>query len=139
MKEFNGHILDFVDLLRTRYKNTRTCVIVEYPVIEIVKFLSDKEVSTKLFFDSDNETFEFRAPDQKFYSKVSHYDFRMTERRWTRNKRHIFSLITDLKYCGLWKYISNKDFLIINPHNENAKPKELKTILKKIISDELPK
>jgi hypothetical protein len=139
MNSFNEHILDFVDLLRIRYKNTRTCVIVEYPMIEIVKFLRDQEVSMKLIFDGDNETFEIKAPDQKFYSKVSHYDFRMVERRWTRDKQYIFSLIKDLKYCGLWKYISNKDFLVVNPHNEKAKPKELKTILKKIISDELPK
>jgi hypothetical protein len=135
MKNFNVEILSCIKKLRERYRNSRTCVILNYPVIEIVKFMRDQEISTKLSYDSDG--FEFHAPDQRYYSKISHYDFRMAERRWTRNKHYIFSIIKDLKYCGLWPYISNKDFLMVNSHNENTDPKKLKILLKKIVSNEL--
>ena len=136
MKKFDVDILSCVKKLRDKYQRQRTCVILNYPVIEIVKFMRDKEVSTKLSYGDSG--LELHAPDQKYYSKISHYDFRTIERRWTRDKGYIFSTIRDLKFCGLWQYISNKDFLMVNTHNENADPKKLKTILKKIISDELP-
>ena len=138
MNEFKQEIMDCVNILRAKYKKSKTCVIADYPVIEIVRFLDRKEISEKLTYDPATGTFTIEAPDAQYYSTISHYDFRRAERRWTRNKDLLFALIKDLKYCGLWDHVANKNFLTINSHNENIDPKKLKTDLKKIMSKSTP-
>ena len=139
MLEFNEDITQCVYKLRDRYKDKKNCVIMAYPIIEIIKFWKfhsmTRETSTKLFYSQATNSFEMQAPDQKFFSKISYYDYSMAERRWTRNMGHLFPLIRDLKICGLWNYISNKNLIIINEYNEKASPAKRQKVLNLILSD----
>jgi len=130
---FNKKISECIERLRDLYKNSRTCVVCDYPVLEIVAFENDKEISQKLVYGENTGLLEIQEPTYKYYSRISHYDFKRTERRWTRDKKIIFKLITDLKKCELWDFISNKNFLVVNNHNENVDIKQLKSVLKQII------
>jgi hypothetical protein len=129
---FPNEILNAVDELRKRYRSKSHCVIAAYPIIEIIKVSSSIDISTKFFYDFSTKTFEMQAPDHRFHSKISHYDFRKAERRWIRNKGHLFTLIRDLKHSGLWQFISNKNMIIVNSLNEKANPEELLLQLNKI-------
>jgi hypothetical protein len=133
MLSFPDTVMQCVHILTQFYANSRNYIIVSFPIIEIIKYNKEKEISVKLFFDFKTETFEIQAPTTKYYSKISHYDYKnMTERHWTRNKGYLFSLIGNLKFCGLWDMISNKDFLVVNSYNKNADPKRLLKILKDV-------
>ena len=96
-----------------------------YPIIEILKYTRNKgvetETSTKLFYSPETHGLELQASDQRFFSKLSYYDYNRTERRWTRNMNHLFPLIKDLKDCGLWQYITNKGLLVINEHSTHPR------------------
>jgi hypothetical protein len=129
---FPNEILNAVDELRKRYRSKSHCVIAAYPIIEIIKVSSSIDISTKFFYDFSTKTFEMQAPDHRFHSKISHYDFRKAERRWIRNKGHLFTLIRDLKHSGLWQFISNKNMIIVNSLNDKANPEELLLQLNKI-------
>jgi len=117
---FSEDVLAIVFALRELYKSKKNCVSVNYPVIEIFKYSQNKEMSVKLFYSSSTNTFEIQPPDSKHYSKISFYDYKKPEHRWTRNKEFLFSLIKDLQRCGFWDLISNKDFLIINAYNDKV-------------------
>jgi len=138
--DFPVEIMDAVYKLRNKYKQKKHCVISAFPILEIVAIGKsnigrDQETSTKFFYDYITGTFEMQAPTYKYCSKISYYDFNKTERRWTRNKGYIFTLIRDLKFCGLWKHISNKDIIIINTFNDKADMEERASILKEILKE----
>jgi hypothetical protein len=102
--------------------------------MEIVKYEkeergSEREISIKLFFDYKTETFEIQAPTYKYYSRISHYDYNKTERRWLRNKDYLFSLIRNLKNCGLWEMVSNQDFIVVNNFNKKINSERVLKIL----------
>ena len=103
-----------------------------YPIIEIIKWFKDKELSLKLFYFDSTNTIEMQPPDVKFLSKISYYDFNKPERRWVRNKTFLFSIINNLKTCGLWDLVSNKDFITINMYNKKATVDKRAEDLKKI-------
>jgi hypothetical protein len=111
-----------------------------YPIIEIIKYWKmsgmERETSTKLFYSQETGGFEMQAPNQKYFTKISYYDYSMPERRWTRSMGQIFPLIRDLKMCGLWDYISNKDLIIINQFNEKASPEKRKKVLNLLLADD---
>jgi hypothetical protein len=132
---FSEAILTAVYALRNFYKGRRNCVSANYPIIEIIKYDKNKEISIKLFYSSDTDTFEIQPPDSKHYSKISFYDYKKPEHRWIRNKGFLFPFIKDLQRCGLWDLISNKDFLIINEHNEKIAVEKRIEILKNIINN----
>jgi hypothetical protein len=94
--------------------------------------MSDKEISIKLFFNQKAKTFEVQAPTYKYYSRISHYDYNRTERRWLRRKDYLFELIKQLKFCGLWEWVSNKDFIVVNSFNQNTDHKKLLKILREV-------
>ena len=130
MFDFPESVIKCVQRLSGLYANSKNYVIVSFPVLEIIKYSNQKEVSIKLFFDFKTETFEIQAPTVKFFSKISHYDYsNRTERHWTRNKEYLFSIIRNLRESGLWDRVSNKDFLTINSYNKKADPKKLLKML----------
>lgn len=130
MFDFPESVQGCVQRLAELYAKTKNYVVVSFPVLEIVKYNNQKEVSLKLFFDFKTETFEIQAPTVKFFSKISHYDYKnRTERHWIRNKGYLFAIISNLRACGLWDMVSNKDFLTINSYNEKADPKKLLKML----------
>lgn len=138
--DFPSEVIDAVYCLRNKYKNSKHCVVMTFPILEIILIEEQRgrarEISTKFFFNYSTNTFEMQAPDHRYYPKISHYDFNKTERRWSRNKQYIFKLIRDLKFCGLWKFISNKDIIIVNAFNEKADPIELFNTLEKLTKEE---
>lgn len=136
MLEFSEDIIRCVYQLRERYGTRRNCVVVTYPIIEIIKYANDKEFSTKLFYDPETNTFEMQAPDHQFVSKISYYDYNSPERRRTRNINYLFPLIKDLKACGLWDYISNKDLVVLNPLNTRASDSKRKKMLDLLLTEE---
>jgi hypothetical protein len=128
---FPDPIMQCIQTLTEIFGKTKNYTIVTFPIVEIIKYNNEKEISIKLFYDFKTESFEIQAPTSKYYSKISHYDYnRMTERHWTRDKGYLFSVIGNLKSCGLWDMVSNKDFLIVNSYNKNSDPKKLLRILK---------
>jgi len=133
--KFSKEIMDFVHALRQYYGEGSTkndYVEVAYPVIEIKKMFKERELSVKLIYDSIDKTFEIQSPTYQFFSKISHYDYNRPESRWTRDKDFLFSLIRNLKLCGLWELISNKDFLVVNSFNKRTDVKKLWKALKEI-------
>jgi hypothetical protein len=132
---FPEDVLAVVLALRDIYKGRKNCVLMNYPVIEILKYDLNKEKSVKLFYSSNTNTFEIQPPDFKHYSKISFYDYKKFERRWTRNKNFLFPLIKDLQRSGFWDFISNKDFLIINAYNDRIAVDKRAEILNKIIDN----
>lgn len=110
----------------------KNLVVAAFPILEILKQNDNGEVSIKLFFDYKLGTFEIQPPTYRFFSKISHFDFKKPERRWTRNKEYLFGIINHLKIAGLWEIVSNKDFLVVNEHNEKVDVRLLKETLKGI-------
>jgi hypothetical protein len=90
-----------------------------------------RRISKEWSVDMDN-TFELQEPVYRYYSKISFYDFKRPENRWTRDKGLLFSIINNLKRSGFWEKISNKDFLIVNSYNKKANVKERMKVLKEI-------
>jgi hypothetical protein len=85
---FPEKITDAVYNLRRLYQRTKTCVVLGYPIIEIITSYRNQELSTKLFFYPNTNTLEIQPMDVKYYQKISFYDYaHKTERRWVRNKR----------------------------------------------------
>ncbi len=117
---FPDSVIEAVHELRRTYQGSKTCVVVNYPIIEIMQIQKDKELSIKLFYFPGTDTFEIQPMDSLHYQKISFYDYRKKERRWIRNKGLLFSTIKHLQHCRLWEMISNKDFLTINENNERA-------------------
>jgi len=139
--QFPEEILDAVHALRKKYTGKKHCVVLAFPILEIIRVEKngdqDREISTKFFYNYTVNTFEMQAPDSRYYSRISHYDFNKVERRWTRDKNYLFSLIRDLKISGLWKYVSNKDVIIINGFNKNSDQAELLALLEELTGDKL--
>ena len=130
---FSKDIIDSVEVLNIQYKTRRRYVTAEYPIIEINIEEKVHRVCFRLFY-IDDEYFEIQNPTYHYYSKISHYDFKTGESRWSRDKGLIFSVIRDLKICGLWDLVRNKDFIKINEHNDHSNrsllQQELDAILK---------
>lgn len=132
---FPEEITAGVRLLQEKYKThkARDYVVMNFPIVEIIKYHKDREISVKLFYFPMSKTFEMKPPDQRFYSKNSYYDFNKPERRWLRNRDFIFTLVRDLKSCNLWEYVSNQDTIVVNVFNKRSDPEKLKDILKDLI------
>jgi hypothetical protein len=130
--EFSKEIMVSVDLLRKFYDCGKNLIKINYPVIEIIKYDRVKEITITLLYDSMDDTFELQEPVYQFYSKISFYDFKRPESRWTRDKGLLFSIIRNLKRSGFWEKISNKDFLIVNTLNKKTSVKERLRILKEV-------
>ena len=131
--DFPEGIMDAVYALRKKYRNRPHCVVLAFPILEIIKVEKGKEISIKFFYDYMANTFEMQAPDCRYYSRISHYDFNKPERHWIRNKNYLFPLIRDLRISGLWSYISNKDIVVINSFNKNSDQAGLLAKLEKLI------
>ena len=119
-----------------RHSNRKRLVIAKYPIIEINIFERSRTVTFNLFYIHD-QYLEIQVPTYRFLPKVSHYDFKAKEKRWIRDKAILFSFIKDLKYSGLWDFVINKDFLVVNENNEYFdKEKAEKILRRKIDSNE---
>lgn len=130
--DFSKEIMVSIGLLSKFYDFGKNLVKVNYPIVEIVKYSKAHETSIVLLYDSVDNTFELQEPVYRYYSKISFYDFKRPENRWTRDKELIFSIINNLKKSGFWDKISNKDFLIVNSYNKRANVKERIKVLKEI-------
>lgn len=135
---FPSYVLESVDILRRRYKNVKRFVKASYPIIEIIFEEKIHKICFQLFFIND-EYFEIQEPTYSYYSKISHYDYHRGERRYSRNKGHLFTFIADLKMCGLWELVKNKDFIKINEHNERTDKEILERELGSIIGSDISK
>jgi hypothetical protein len=71
----------------------------------------------------------------EFSSAVSHWDYVNGERRLARNKTIITSFIRTLKAVKMWDYITNKDFVRINPNNKKANIKKIETELSELFRE----
>jgi hypothetical protein len=131
---FPEKIIDAVYELRRHYKGSRTCVSMNFPIVEILISHKDREMSVKLFYFPNTSTFEIQPMDSKVFQKISFYDYTKNERRWIRNKSLLFSVITNLKRCGLWEYVSNKDFLTVNDNNKKVGVSERASALQKMVN-----
>lgn len=125
-------ILDAVDNLMHRYGRMKRRIIAAYPIIEIIVEERTRTTNYQLFFIND-EFLEIQNPTYQYYSKISHFDFNGSEQRWSRDKRTIFSIIEDLKDCGLWEMVRNKDFIKINEKNIHSDKEALKKEIRDII------
>lgn len=130
--KFSSDILGSVDILRQVYNTGKNVIRVEYPVIEVSLYTKDRETSVVLIYDSVDGTFELQEPVYRYFSKVSFYDFKRPEKRWTRNKGFLFSLIRNLKRSNLWEKISNKDFLVVNKSNTETDYTDRLKVLQKV-------
>jgi hypothetical protein len=125
-------ILDAVDNLMHKYGRKKRRITAAYPIIEITVEESTRITCYQLFF-IDDEYLEIQNPTYQYYSKISHYDFKGSEQRWSRDKRTVFSIIEDLKDCGLWEMVRNKDFIKINEKNTHSDKEALKKEIGDII------
>lgn len=137
MLNFPDAVLQSIDTLRSEIgSNRKNILIASYPFLEVIMVNrvsgGEREISLKLFYDLKSNTLEIQAPTYKFYSKISHFDYNQSERRWSRDKNIIFKIIRCLKASGLWDFISNKDFIVVNEHNKNSNHKQLLKDLKMI-------
>lgn len=132
MISFPDSVLELIHALQESYSKGKNCLIISYPILEVIKEENEREVSTKFFFDYKTGTFEIQPPTYRYFSKISHFDFKKPERRWSRNKNYLFPLIGKLKDSGLWDLVSNKDFLVVNEHNDKIDQKKLNSVLEKI-------
>jgi hypothetical protein len=132
MTEFSKKIMESVGTLRKIYEKGRNVVKINYPAIEISKYEKNKEIVIVLLYDSIDGTFELQEPVYRYYSKISYYDFKRPENRWTRNKKFLFNTIRNLKRGGFWEKISNKDFLVVNKLNTEADYKNRLEMLKEV-------
>ena len=133
---FSKTILTYVSSLRSFYSGRRNCVVAEYPTIEIIIYQKSREISLKLFYSEETNTFNIQPLDSKYYSKISFFDYKAPERRWSRNKQLLFYLVKDLQRCGLWNLVSNKDFLTINTQNERVAVEKRMELLKNMLNQE---
>ena len=136
---FPDYITEAVQKLRRFYKCKRSLVISNYPIIEIIKITQNEEVSLKLFYRYSDGVLELQPPDRQYHSKISHYDFNKTERRWARKKEILFSFIADLKRCGLWELVANKDLFVINSFNDKINERKITQILDEVMNKEYKK
>lgn len=132
---FSKDIIDSVEILNIQYKTRRRYVTAEYPIIEINIEEKVHRVCFRLFYIND-EYFEIQNPTYHYYSKISHYDFKTGESRWSRDKGLIFSVIRDLKICGLWDLVRNKDFIKINEHNDHSNRSLLQQELDNVLKED---
>jgi hypothetical protein len=130
--EFSRDIMESIGTLNQIYGTGKNIIRVIYPAIKISKYQKDREISVVLLYDSIDDTFELQEPVYRYYSKISYYDFKRPENRWTRNKEFLFTLIRNLKRCSLWEKISNKDFIGINEFNKEISSEYRLKILKEV-------
>jgi hypothetical protein len=126
-------ILNMIYDLRRHYQGTRTCVTMNYPTVEIIVLYNHHETSLKLFYYPISNSFEIQPLDALHNQKISFFDYRSKERRWIRNKKLLFSIIKNLKICGLWDLVSNKDFLVVNEDNNRVNISDRIVLLQQII------
>jgi hypothetical protein len=134
---FSKEIEEAVSLLSELYqcRNRKRSVIAKYPIIEIYILEQKRNILFNLYYIHD-QYLEIQVPTYQYLPRISHYDFKKKESRWVRNKGIIFSFVRDLKYCGLWNFVINKDFLIINENNEFFDKDKAIDNLKKVLDDD---
>ena len=130
--EFSKEIMESIGTLHKIYNVSKNFIKVNYPSIIIFKYQKEHEISIVLLYDSIDDTFELQEPVYRYYSKISYYDFKRPENRWTRNKKFLFSIIMDLKKSGLWEKISNKDFMVVNKLNEKISSENRLNVLREV-------
>lgn len=130
--KFSKEIMEAVETLRQIHEVGKNIIKVDYPAIEISKYMKDREISVVLLYDSVDGTLELQEPVYRYYSKVSFYDFKRPEKRWTRNREFLFNLIRNLKRSNLWERISNKDFLVVNKSNTETDYKNRLKLLQEV-------
>ena len=130
---FPKDIQEALDKLVFRYKSTKRIVEAKYPIIELKFYEKMRAVAIQLFFIDGS--LEIQEPTYLFIPKISHYDYKVRENRISRDQRCLFGFINDLKYCGLWEYVSNKDFIEVNQNNQITDKKMLANKLDKLLSE----
>lgn len=101
--------------------------------IEIVKKINGRPITAKLI--SIGSKYKLIFPNYIFHSSISHFAPAEDEKRMCRNKKVLISIIETLKKTGMWEYVENKDFLVVNKHNFKSDKNLLKHDLKKLKSN----
>lgn len=135
-EEFSKEIMDCVYRLRDKYRKRKHCVVVHYPVIELIIYENKKETSTKLIYSPSTNMFEMQGADTRAYSKISYFDYDIKERRLVRNQDLMFMIVHDLQHCGLWEFVSNRDLIVVNQFNKRIDFSKRKKLLKAMLMDD---
>lgn len=99
--------------------------------IELVRNISGKAVTVTLRSNGHGQ-YDLVFPSYIFQSTISHFSPSRAEVRFCRNKQLLFSLIKVLKRSAAWKFISNKEFMVVNDQNPKSNKKDLKSQLKNL-------
>lgn len=80
----------------------------------------------------DNNKYLIVEPSREDRSVSAFFDYPNTPMRVTRNKDIITLLVKELKETGMWEYIENPEFFMINENNKTANAKVVKALYSKI-------
>lgn len=101
--------------------------------IELYRVVNGKPLSVFLHYRESSQKFEISFPNYVFESKVSYFAPKQEERRLCRNKVAIASVIKVLRKSALWRFISNKDFVVVNESNKRVSRTRIRRELDKIL------
>lgn len=59
-----------------------------------------------------------------FKSRISHFDYAESERRWTRRKNIMLDLVMKLQKADVWPFITNKKFFQVNENCSSFKKRK---------------
>lgn len=112
----------YVGAINRLIVNGKFTVARQGPDLTLVKMVGKRPVTIKLTATSSN-TFWVDNPERDDRCTNSFFDFTNTPKRVTRNKDVIRVFVKTLRETGLWEFIDNKDFFVVNTHNKKAKQK----------------
>jgi len=101
--------------------------------IRLAREVNGKVVTLRLI-RAGKEKYHLVFPSYLFNSKISHFSPADDEYRFCRNKTVLMSLLKMLRRSLLWNYISNRDFLVVNDHNEKSSKSKLRKELQEALS-----
>ena len=101
--------------------------------ITLIKKIGKRPVS--IFLKRlDGGGFWINNPSREDRCVNSFLDFADTPMRVTRNKDVIGLVVQHLKNTSMWEFIENKDFFVINKHNNKANKKVVESLFQSIRS-----
>lgn len=86
-----------------------------------------------------NDKLDIEHPGYSFVNTCAHFKAKNPERRLSLNKAILKSIIHSLKRAGAWKYIQNKDFLLVNDQNKKSNKRKVKDELSNLLKNTISK
>ena len=107
-------------ILSMLMKSKKFAVATRGKGFQLIKMVGGKPRS--VYLDAtDDGMYWINPPSYTFHCSNSHYEFAEEEKRLTRNKSVIISLVRSLQETEVWDYIANKQFFVPNSHNRALK------------------